>query len=117
MSIGLKKVTFSITEACNFNCKYCFPAHGRNCNRLSYDDMVKIIEALKTSGCHEITFIGGEPTLCPELSQLTKFAKSCGLITKIVTNGTGLTESFLTEMRGQLDYRELLKTDKPEFKW
>jgi len=101
--LGLQKVIFSITQACNFNCRFCFPSHGF-CGNLSREEKIQIITKLIASGLNEITFIGGEPTLCQELGQLIKYAKKQNVKTKIVTNGTGLTEAFLTEMAGYLDY-------------
>jgi len=102
-NIGLKKVILSLTEACNFKCGYCFPGHGNCGNHLPKADKRKIITDLAASGCREITFIGGEPTLCTELCSLIKLAKKLGMKTKIVTNGTRLTDSFLSEMKNYLD--------------
>ena len=102
MSLALQKVILSITPACNFKCKFCFPSHD-HCGSLSFEEQKELIKKLSASGMKEITFVGGEPTLCPELPQLIMYAKRLGAITKLVTNGTGLSEAFLADMAGYLD--------------
>lgn len=50
---------------------------------------------LANAGAEKLTFVGGEPTLCPYLGELLIEAKRVGLTTCIVSNGTGLTAEFL----------------------
>jgi radical S-adenosyl methionine domain-containing protein 2 len=46
----------------------------------------------------------GEPTLCPWLSELIETAKSAGMTTMIVTNGSKLTDKFLADNQTKLDW-------------
>ena len=59
---------------------------------------------LSDAGATKITFVGGEPTLCPYLGELLEAAKHAGLTTCIVSNGTGLTEEFLHNWHHCIDW-------------
>jgi len=48
--------------------------------------------------------VGGEPTLCPFLPQLVSYAKSLGLVTAFITNGTTATPRYLEQFTGILDW-------------
>ena len=61
-------------------------------------------EMLAEAGADKITFVGGEPTLCPYLGDLLQVSKDVGLTTCIVSNASGLTESFLDECGHLIDW-------------
>ena len=63
-----------------------------------------MIEDLSSSGVKKINFVGGEPMLHPHLEAWIVAAKSCGLTTSIVSNGTRMSEEWLTKMRPHLDW-------------
>lgn len=63
-----------------------------------------ILKMLADAGATKITFVGGEPTLCPYLGELLEAAKDVGLTTCIVSNGTGLTEKFLQNWHHYIDW-------------
>lgn len=63
-----------------------------------------MIEDLSSSGVEKINFVGGEPMLHPHLEAWIVAAKSCGLTTSIVSNGTRMTEEWLTKMQPHLDW-------------
>ena len=104
MKHNIESVKFEITDICNFKCKYCFAGHRLQGKKLSCAQAFKLINSLAAAGCKKLSFIGGEPTLCDWLPELIKYAKSLGLVTTIVTNGTGLTDTFLSEVSDCLDW-------------
>ena len=59
---------------------------------------------LADAGADKITFVGGEPTLCPYLEDLLLASKMAGLTTCIVSNATGLTEEFLDRCGHLIDW-------------
>ncbi len=73
-------------------------------HRLSEETGASMIEDLSSSGVKKINFVGGEPMLHPYLEAWIIVAKSCGLTTSIVSNGTRMTEEWLTKMRPHLDW-------------
>jgi len=72
--------------------------------RLSEEEGTSMIEDLSSSGVEKINFVGGEPMLHPHLEAWIVASKSCGLTTSIVSNGTRMTEGWLTKMRPHLDW-------------
>ena len=91
---------------CNYGCKFCFATFEDipRSDRLSKKDALRIPKLLAAAGVEKITFVGGEPTLCPYLGELLKAAKDAGLVTCIVSNGSGLTEEFLDSYSHLIDW-------------
>ncbi|RLI98472.1 MAG: radical SAM protein, partial [Candidatus Aenigmatarchaeota archaeon] len=52
----------------------------------------------------KITFVGGEPMLCPHIGEYLKHARDLGCITMMVTNGSLVTEEFLDDFGSSLDW-------------
>jgi len=52
----------------------------------------------------KITFAGGEPLISPTAIEDIAFAKECGLVTSLVTNGSLLTDEKLAQLAGNLDW-------------
>jgi len=97
-------VNFHVWAKCNYHCRFCF-ARFKDCkNYLSKEETFKIIEDLYTFGVRKINFAGGEPTLCPYLSELLKYSKKLGLITSIISNGSGVTENFILNNHKDIDW-------------
>lgn len=90
-------------------CKFCFATFQDvktilPKGHLTREDAVKVTLALCEAGFSKITFVGGEPTLCPWITELILVAKSYGLTTMMVTNGTRLNPEFLKKLRPILDW-------------
>lgn len=62
---NLNYVRISVTDRCNYRCRYCMPESGvewiAHDKILSYEDIFFLIEILKSSGVKKIRFTGGEP--------------------------------------------------------
>ncbi len=103
-------VNFHLWEPCNMRCHFCFATFQDvkqsilPKGHLPKEEAIEVVKNLAKAGFTKITFAGGEPTLCPWLSDLIYEAKSYGLTTMIVTNGTNLTNDFLIKNQGQLDW-------------
>jgi len=85
-------------------CKYCFANFSHIQKSLSKEDWFEIICRLADFGVKKVNFVGGEPTLCPFLGELIVYSKSLGLITGIVSNGTGINQEFLTQYKASIDW-------------
>ncbi len=106
----IPSVNFHLWEPCNFSCKFCF-ATFQDVKKtllpkghLPKKDALTIVNKLSEAGFSKITFVGGEPTLCPWIGDLILRAKVNGLTTMIVTNGSGITEQFLNTVYKSLDW-------------
>ncbi len=86
-----------ITAQCNLSCIHCYadssPArrlHGT----LGFDDWREALRQAAELGCRRVQFIGGEPTLHPDLAKLIECARADGFTTvEVFTNGTIFTET------------------------
>ena len=103
-------VNFHLWETCNMRCHFCF-ATFQDVKKtvlpkghLPKEQAIEVVVALAQSGFQKITFAGGEPTLCPWLSDLIATAKKAGMTTMIVTNGTNLSGAFLENNKQHLDW-------------
>ena len=71
-------------------CRFCFATFqdvGRNIlpkGHLPREGCLSVVGALASVGFDKINFAGGEPTLCPWLSDLLHRAKNLGFTTSIV---------------------------------
>ncbi len=106
----IPSVNYHLWEPCNMNCKFCFATFQdvkKNIlpkGHLPKEKAINVIHQLAEIGFEKITFAGGEPTLCPWISDLIKTAKNLGMTTMIVTNGSKLTEDFLKTNKTNLDW-------------
>jgi len=88
---------------CNMKCKFCFATFNDVKKVLPKDTALTVPGMLKDVGTEKITFVGGEPMLCPYLGELLIEAKKQGLATKIVSNGTGFSRNFLNKYHEFID--------------
>lgn len=105
----IPSVNYHLWEPCNMRCKFCFaPFYDAKKllpkGHLPKEKSLELIQRIADFGFQKITFAGGEPTLCPWISELIAFAKEKGLTTMLVTNGTRLTEEFLNSNKNHLDW-------------
>lgn len=98
----IPSVNFHLWKPCNMRCKFCFASFADVKStilpkgHLEKEDAIILVKKIAKYGFKKITFAGGEPTLCPWLSDLIKIAKNEGLTTMIVTNGSGFGYSGAT---------------------
>ncbi|MBL7812706.1 MAG: viperin family antiviral radical SAM protein [Bacteroidetes bacterium] len=102
-------VNYHLTKACNMRCKFCYATFtDLGCVKHDYEKSVQLIHALARAGFGKITFAGGEPTLVRELPALVKLAKSLGMTTCVVTNGSRLlNDGFVDLLAPHLDWLAL----------
>lgn len=82
-------VNFHVWKPCNYECKFCFAVFDDVPGRLRRDEALRVVEAIAPH-CEKLTFVGGEPTLCPFLGDLIEVAHRRGLTTCVVSNGERL---------------------------
>lgn len=81
----LTQITYlriSITDRCNLKCFYCRPEEHDFIPReeiLSYEDMTRLVKALKKYGLKTVRITGGEPLLRQDLDVFIKMLKDVGI--------------------------------------
>lgn len=96
-----KEICWNITARCNQNCKYCH--RFLNVNDLNYEDNMKILRKLKTSGVECITWTGGEALLLDGIDELLRNSHEMGIKNKLITNGKLLTKNRIDKLNSYLD--------------
>lgn len=93
-------LTIYVTEQCNLRCKHCAIVEGRMPETtLQLSEILQLIES--HTQCYEnptISFLGGEPTLRPDLMEMLEFACSRTARVTMSTNGLLIDE----ELAGKL---------------
>lgn len=82
----------SITDVCNFRCRYCLPNGYKTTTSdhfLSQDEIRRLIQAVSQVGCQKIRLTGGEPTLRSDFIDIVNLIRQIPQIKTIAltTNG------------------------------
>lgn len=107
---GIPSVNFHLWQPCNMRCKFCFARfeetrdYLKNNREVSKKNCIKIINQANNAGIRKITFVGGEPLLCPWLPKLLRITKEHGIKTMIVSNGALLDNSWLQQHSELVDW-------------
>src|SRR5690242_6306870 len=83
-------VICEITYLCNLECPTCFRWTSKpDEHELTADQWKNALGKLKAwLGPCNLTFIGGEPFLRPDILDIFKFASENGIVTGVVSNGS-----------------------------
>ena len=70
----MRSVRISVTDRCNFRCRYCMPAEGlpwlERAELLSFEEITRLVRILAATGVDEVRVTGGEPLVRRELPRL-----------------------------------------------
>lgn len=92
----VRDLRISVTDRCNFRCRYCMPAEGLewlpSSAVLSADEIARLARVLVGLGVTEIKLTGGEPTARRELVDIVRGIRAVagGIDLSITTNGQRL---------------------------
>ena len=70
----IKSLRVSVTDKCNFRCRYCMPAEGlewlERDELLSFEEIERLVRVLARMGVNEVRLTGGEPLVRRDLPTL-----------------------------------------------
>lgn len=77
-----------ITGRCQLSCQHCYADSGPTGSHgsMTTDDWCRVIDEAAELGVGSVQFIGGEPTLHPDLAELVRCAAGHGLDVEVFTN-------------------------------
>tara|TARA_B100000686_G_C16794838_1_gene981505 strand:+ start:2533 stop:3516 length:984 start_codon:yes stop_codon:yes gene_type:complete len=99
MGRGLRDLRISVTDRCNFRCRYCMPRerfgeeHTFLPKRalLSFPEIHRFVKACLPLGLKKVRITGGEPLLRPGLEELVSMLSETGVETALTTNASLLS--------------------------
>lgn len=98
-------VNYHFTRKCNYSCGFCFHT-AKSSHVLPIEDAKRGLFLLKKAGMRKLNFAGGEPLLYPKfLEELILYSKQELKLESIsiVTNGSRLTDRFLSKVGQYID--------------
>ncbi len=96
----ITNVRVSVTDRCNFRCRYCMPEEGmvwlRRDQLLSYEEITRVVAVLGGLGVSHVRLTGGEPLMRKDLADLVRLIRGISSIRDIAltTNGYFLAEQI-----------------------
>lgn len=94
------RVLWEITNKCNYKCKYCIFNSGI-CNdvELTYEDIKKVIDALKVKNFKYLKITGGEPFIRKDIIDILKYASDKDMVVDISTNASLINKSMIKYLK------------------
>jgi GTP 3',8-cyclase len=89
----IKSVRVSVTDKCNFRCRYCMPAEGLEWlgrdELLTFEELSRVVGILAGMGVEEVRLTGGEPLARRDLPVLVSMLAEIDGVTdlSLTTNG------------------------------
>src|SRR5438105_2581662 len=89
----IRSLRVSVTDKCNFRCRYCMPAEGlewlERDELLTFEEIARLVRVLAAMGVDEIRLTGGEPLVRRDLPVLVRLlAETAGVNDlSLTTNG------------------------------
>ena len=82
-------INIFVTYRCNLACSYCFARelHAEYPDDLGPENFEKLLEWMRQGSLPAAAFIGGEPTLHPDLPAMVRRVAGAGITTVLFTNG------------------------------
>ncbi len=111
MGRPLRDLRVSVTDRCNFRCRYCMPREkfGKGHDFLpkdeimTYEEIRNFVKACKPLGLRKVRITGGEPLLRKDIHQLVRQLSSLGMEVALTTNGSFLAKNAAKLAESGLD--------------
>src|SRR5215471_8077215 len=90
---AIKSLRVSVTDRCNFRCRYCMPPEGLDWlprdEVLSFEEIERLVRILAAMGVEEVRVTGGEPLVRRDLPVLVEMLARVPGVTdlSLTTNG------------------------------
>ena len=101
---NIRYLRLSVTDRCNFRCRYCMPAEGV-CKRahsemLSFEELTEIVRAAVSLGVNKVRLTGGEPLVRRGIVELCRSLRTIdGLDELTMTTNAALLPQYAAELK------------------
>jgi len=85
------QMTFSLTNRCNFLCKYCrIPT--QHLDEMTTPEWIEVIDEFRAAGMGRASLIGGEPLVREDAGEIIRHLNAVGVHSAMNTNGWSVAE-------------------------
>lgn len=93
----LNVLHLGLSYACNMHCEHCFVCKKKD--KLSTNDIKKLIDKLYEYGLVMVYYTYGEPLLARNFSEVSQYVKRKGLVQILMTNGSLISQEVLCDIK------------------
>jgi pyrroloquinoline quinone biosynthesis protein E len=98
-----ESVHLQLNNVCNLRCPSCYVGlHAEDVGSLPLERFYALIDEFATMGVFQLALGGGEALLSPKFIPVARYARQCGLVPNVTTNGWLITEALLDEVADSL---------------
>lgn len=93
------QISLDITAKCNLRCMHCYnDSGGGSCEDMPAEELLETVRAIARFHPLQVCLCGGEPTLCPQLSEILDILRGNVCRISMVSNGFVLTREQTREL-------------------
>lgn len=101
---NIRYLRLSVTDRCNFRCRYCMPAEGvckrEHSEMLSFEELTKIVRTAVSLGVNKVRLTGGEPLVRRGIVDLCRSLRVInGLEELTMTTNAALLPQYAAELK------------------
>ena len=86
-------VQIALTYRCYYDCCHCYCSNQPK-NELGFSFWKKVIDQIRSLGCVQLTFTGGDPMLHKDFPDIYRYARKSGFLVTIMSTGYGLNKKI-----------------------
>lgn len=87
-------MSVDITSRCDLKCIHCYAEAGTQEEGLPTEELLKVLQKIRTSGVTKVVLTGGDPPARPDFWEILQFCAQQFLICDIATNGYRIDEEM-----------------------
>lgn len=101
----LKSIYLHITEACEHHCDFCYASYGLGqFGHAEFNDVKKIVSYAARAGVKNISLVGGDPVLHPQIAEILRYiATATKMNVILMTNTARFPNNTIEELAPFID--------------
>jgi radical SAM protein with 4Fe4S-binding SPASM domain len=98
-----ESVHLQLNNVCNLRCPSCYVGlQKEDVGSIPLERLRALIDEWAAMGVFQLALGGGEPLLSPKFAPVVFYARRCGIVPNVTTNGWLISEAMLREVDGSI---------------
>jgi radical SAM protein with 4Fe4S-binding SPASM domain len=98
-----ESVHLQLNNVCNLRCPSCYVGlQKEDVGSISLERLGTLIDEWAAMGVFQLALGGGEPLLSPKFAPVACYARQCGIVPNVTTNGWLISAAMLREVEGSI---------------